>query len=330
MEILKLMRTFFLLSMSSSDRNQVMIMVNIPFKLTNVYYHKFLQICEKLDTLLIPIIYEINKDNENWNKPVNTCLGHWNQGKLIWCQKEAISETNNPIMNTFNNHCQLYEECPLKDLLPRDLKDKKLKVMASSRMIIGIFTHVETDDDYIYEIMNIISNIPEICQLHSNLKNRFIVTLFKIYKLKTSAYKTFSSKLKDPQLETQYLKLVNIRNELNKFNRNKMNGKTINIELYKKLYSESKIIMDEIMKLVGEDKFNEDFLKNLKEDLAGCKLLLRSVARAVLIGQYACFRSTFLKLLDINKITIFNEPKDKLKKIAFQLGQTMCLLNVYY
>lgn len=301
-------------SKSSTDYD---VIVNIPEELTTIPCHNFYLISEKLDKVLVPLICKKEA------KPINTSFGHWVNNKLVWCQKGVLSETNNAIYNTFKNHEQMLKQSPINHNMVRTLSDKQQKIMAASRMIIGIFTHAETDDDYIFKLLGAISNIPEISRLDTITKSRFLLTLFKIPDLKTSTYKTITSVLRDDEIDKRISLLKNIKNKWCKNNKDK-----INFALYRDTYNKLKTELDIIKQLVEYNKsaFSEKFLLSLEEELAGQKLSLRSVARAVLIGKYACFRYEFLKLLDLSKIYLCTDINDKLKLIAFQAGQTNCLL----
>ena len=303
------------------------VIINIPIKLTELNYHNFLIMNEKIDKILYSILCKEFDMCYNIIKPINSCLGHWsnnnnnNNNTLLWSQKGTIAETNNAIIKTFDNYKnqQMYVECPIKNLVIRDNKNKQSKLMAASRMIIGIFTNVETDDNYIYEIMNKIISIPELFLLNKNDKNRFMSTLFKIYNISTSNYKIISSKI---NIDIEYNKLLTLRNKLNI-----MLKTNINIENYKKLYKESEEAINNITNVINNTKqlFDADFLILLNENIIGSKLSLRCIVRSVLNIKYACFKSEFIKKLDMNKITICNEKYDKLKKISFQLGQSLLL-----
>jgi hypothetical protein len=301
-------------SRSSMDYD---VMVNIPFELTKLKYHNFLLICQKLDNILEPIILKENK-------PINTSLAHWNKsGSIIWSQKGTISESNNAIVSTFKNHKQMYEICPLTHMI-RDSEDKKAKLMAASRMIIGILTNARAKDKYIYQVINKIYSIKEVKFLNKAEKNRFLVTLFKIRDIKTSTYNVIVATSDNKLVVSEYNKLKTLRAKLTKSLANNNIVKD-----YKQLYEESDDIVNNIIFLVeaNRDRFDVNFLTLLNEELSGSKLSLKNVIRAVLISKYACFRQCFLEMLDLNKISLVKEKEDKLKKIAFQLGQTLCLIN---
>jgi hypothetical protein len=300
-------------SFSSMDYD---IIVNVPKIITKLKFHHFLQICRKLDLLLIPIISD--------DKPINTCLGHWTNNQLVWSQKGTVNETNNAIISTFNNHQQMFDANPITTILPRDTLNKQLKVMAASRMIIGLFTRCITNNDYIYAIMDQIISLPQLQNLDKDSKVRFLRTLFKIYDIKTSTYNTIIAAIDNKEIDCEYKKLVNLRNKLNN-----MNKTTVDVTIYKQLYEASKVSIEIILNIVNtnKNKFSADFSKCLNEDLFGCELSLRCVSRAILIGKYAFLRSEFLKLLDMSIIKFCNDNNDKLKKIAFQVGQTLCLLK---
>lgn len=340
-------------SKSSEDHD---IIVNIPESLITKSSHVFTQICNKLDIILYEYLSSKSKaqseleskaksELESKSEPesksesksilkikkVNTCLGNWKDGILKWSQKGTISETNNAIINTFEHHLyvQMFKVCPLIKLMIRDEKDKRTKIITALRMITSIFTHTTMEDDDIYKILEKILNIEEIKNLDSNTYNRINIILIKIYDLKKSTYnKLLSSKsLFDDRniVEIEYNILVKLREQLSKLRRN------IVINEYKELYNKSKSSMNKIINVVNnnKDKFDEDFIKCFDDEVYGYTLTLRGIARAVLIAKYVCFQSDFLECIDFTKVNLYNDASDKLKKIAFQLGQTLALLYGY-
>lgn len=288
------------------------ILINIPLILTTLPYHNFLQICQYMDEMLSYFLV---------GKPINTSLASWKNGELLWCQKGAISEINNAILRTFNNHSQILLECPFKSSLNRSEKDIKTKIVTSCRMIMGIFTHVECDDDIIYDIINQMVKSKYIQMLDRVNLNRFYATIFKIHVLRKSVYKTIISTLSesDANIIKKYnQKLEQLRKQLKP-----------DVEIYKRVYNKSYKIIVLIHKIVNThiSEFDPKFIEVMNDDLIGYRLSLAGVTRAILATKYIRFRIEFIKLINLNNIYISRKRSDKLKMMAFQMGQTMSLIT---
>lgn len=306
-------------SKSSTDYD---VIVNTPSNIIILHPHQLLLICDKINNILA------QQNIFSFNKSINTCLGYWQNGKLLWSQKGTIAETNNAIINTFKHHHQLFELCPLTNLMIREKKDIQLKIMAALRMITGVFTSATTDYNDTFDILNMIVNVKEVSLLIGPNRDRFMITLIKVYDLKSTTYNKIINSLNNTDIDVENIdsemkKLISIRKKMVNLR------KEFKINIYKQLYEESEKSINIIKWNVKNNKKNldEDLIKIFNDEINGCTLTLRGITRAVLNAKYVCFQSDFLKFIDFTKIDLHNAVEDKLKKIAFQIGQTYGLLS---
>ena len=102
-------------SVSSQDYD---LIVNVRKDQTNEKVHTYNLWCQELDRELAKIFTD---------KPVNSSLGCWEDGVLLWSQKGSdTAEVNNGIIRTFHLHKQMFQVCPLRFMQPRNLMDKIL------------------------------------------------------------------------------------------------------------------------------------------------------------------------------------------------------------
>jgi len=73
------------------------------------------------------------------DKPINSNLAVFKDGKIIDVFKGTTDELNNVLYYTFNNHQQYFEN-PIKETVDRDIDEKILRV---SRFIITFFSRTE-------------------------------------------------------------------------------------------------------------------------------------------------------------------------------------------
>lgn len=310
------------------------VIVNVHPEMITLQPHKLLLICDELNKILI-------QNTSLSNKPINTCLGYWkdedphlqsNVGshkyKLLWSQKGTIAETNNSIIMTFKHHPQIFESCPLTQLMLRDRKDVQLKIMAAIRMITSVFTSATTDYHITCNILNKIANVKEVEILDIPTRDRMLLILIKVYDLKTATYNKIKIILNENnvatlELESEMKNLILIRKKIVALR------KKFNIDQYKCLYEESAKSINIIKCIVDNNKdiLDKTLIEIFNDEMDGCTLTLRGVSRAALNAKYVCFQTDFLKCIDFMKIDLHNNAADKLKKIAFQIGQTCALLN---
>lgn len=100
------------------------IAVYVEPDLINKCIGHYNEICYKLDTLLIPVLLS--------DKPINSCLAYWTT-QVEWCQKGPIDESNNAYIDTFDNHIQQYDVCPIIKKMNRNVG---IKILGATRTIV--------------------------------------------------------------------------------------------------------------------------------------------------------------------------------------------------
>ena len=99
--------------------------------------------CKELDRLCVPYVHGVSKD-----KPFNSCLAHWpinndaisKRVQMVWVQKGTLTETNNSIVYTWDNHPQMFEACFLQKM-DRDENEIQQKIIRSIRVMSSSFGH---------------------------------------------------------------------------------------------------------------------------------------------------------------------------------------------
>ncbi len=287
------------------------VMVWIPEELTLQPSHKFIQMCEKLDVLLYPILNNWGKDEFSKYKPINSCCGHWNitenSNKLKWTQKGSeLAETNNSIILTFEKHKQMYDVCPFTDLIPRDYKKK---VLGAVRQIVGKFSRTKLER-------------PEL--------DKFICEYIQIPKFSQIDVKKYTTQI------FSGLPNIHFGTDKNTLNKIKQQRNTLTKKLIK-------VIKDHSSEHSPNDYYSSDTcdnnsLQTLVSELLDLidysdifRRLVKYTMQMRLLGIYL----DFLLLVDITKLifppsTILpgnTQPFERFKTISFQLGQTVSLID---
>lgn len=293
------------------------ILIKVPYEFTqmNLPSHLFNLICEELDQILIPFFP---------NKPVNSSLGYYKDGQIIWCQKGAdIAETNNSIFYTFHNHKQMYESNPIIFKMKRDVI---AKIHGSCRNILCRITRAKliSGSNLLDFIVSVI-NIPEIH--NSSDINQFINAIFcgiTLTKPQQNEIKTINSTT-EPLIDTLN-KLKDERNKLIKITINliKKNESFKNIvEKIIEINDKECWLANQIIKSLDNNVIINDIRKLINDFTISFNRVLRNARRRLEIG----IRMDLLRMIDFTNIQITKEPVERFKNIAFQLGQTMSLME---
>lgn len=309
------------------------IIVYVPevFRLYDPHVPKI--ICQQLDEILRPYFFGLSSSME-----INSCLGCWENGQIVWCQKGSIGETNNSLKETFYNHTeiQMYEQCPITVTLPRDLP---LKATGAIRMITGIFTHCSFINDKVGNLVRflpVMLGIPQLCKLESKQLDRFLATMVKMMDIKKPTFKAIRAALEANGFASDlsfvcdsYRGLETLRQQKKTLIRKFKNGSEILCSDYWAIYDQSKECSDIIYDIATQhrDLFDPAFLQQLQQDLLGKKMEFSYFARAASRGQMINFHVTVLRNVDFKNLFFHEEKIEKMKKITFQLGQTMALIN---
>ena len=338
----------------SESSTDIDVGVKLPNYLFDVLFPSHYQtiLCDELSENLKLLFW----DNLNVKKPINPCVMYWKKGRIIRFQKGSKGETNNSIISTFQFHSsiQMYDICPLSIWMKRNIP---LKFLGAIRMITGIFTNasfIERNEDLLRSLMNHMLSpmkIPELLLLEKEELVRHLATLLKSYDLKTHILKTVLSSLLDSDDKTQFekkrkeclsyrkqrngissklLKLIeNFKNESENFD---YHFDQILVQFWD-LHILSKRCVSDMHTIIRKNNtlFDDLFLQSVENDISGCKITLKCFAKAALRSQYVSFQTNVLEHVDMKNITIegpIDEIQDKLKKIAFQVGQSISLSNM--
>lgn len=310
------------------------LIIQVPVEFTELNFNTdvFNIMCEIFDKLLGPII--------GTTKVINSSLGYWNNGCIMWAQKGSeTSEVNNGIMSTFHNHLdlQMFTDCPIYQHLERDLVHK---INTTIRDILCKMnkTRYNGNDD---EILNLSCNlvigilhIPEIqCYDNGTLKSFLFALLQGICiptKLATILYNSIDTSLHQhiSSLETspknKNLKKKPIELLVSAISK-KDDAKISEIvhQIFIDNNSDARILSEIISQsLIPNDARNE--LERIYEiGVIRLNRLIRNVRRIQFLGV----RIDILRLLDFSKIIYVIDPSDRYKDITFKVGQCMALIN---
>lgn len=285
-------------------------------------------------------------NDEKSNKVVNSCFGYWENGLMIACQKGSVEETNNAIITTFGYHqkYQMYDQCPLVKFLPRDLKSKQMKIMGGIRMIVSTLSHsnfIQDNTASIRKILTSIILIPEFQTLDQMNIDMFKILCLKIVDLKKSVINTCQSNLIEFDakiIQNKHQELLKIRHQhsilLRSFKFGATSCSNLNdlnsfLDRYFELRSKSAVIVEDIVNIImtNEDRFTKEFIQSVKNDVQGCMLTLKPITSFILKVKYLCFQSEYICMFDFSQLELFTDKEDKYKKLAFQIGQSLALLN---
>lgn len=283
-------------SVSSQDYD---LIVNVP--ITGEQVHTYNLWCQDLDR-------ELAKNYTD--KPVNSSLGYWNEdGVLLWSQKGSdVAEVNNGIIRTFHLHKQMFAECPLRHMQPRNLMDKILTTTrdvlckCNKSILIGDMT------DFICSALA----IPEIVAQGEHI----VYTLLKGYFVSKNLCK------KIPSLQNLCADKKRKQNQ---------------IAMYKAIYAaqdKTDLVRNLLLQNQKDKQQIEIVLNSVTEELRDelqnetewheIKLnrLVRQLRKIRALGP----RLDVLELLDFTKVRLAN-AEDKYKNIVFKVCQTIELAN---
>lgn len=284
-------------SVTSQDYD---LIVNVP--MTGEKVHTYNMWCQELDRELAQIYTD---------KPINSSLGYWNEeGVLLWSQKGSdTAEVNNGIIRTFHLHKQMFAECPLQHMQPRNLMDKILTTTrdvlckCNKSILLGDMT------DFICSALA----IPEIVAQGEHI----VYTLLKGYFVSKNLCK------KIPSLQNLCADKKRKQNQIAMYKA--IYAAQDKIELVRNLLLQNQKDKQQIDTLLEniEDKELRDELKN-ETEWHEIKLnrLVRQLRKIRTLGP----RLDVLELLDFTKVRLAN-AEDKYKNIVFKVCQTIELAN---
>ena len=318
-------------SISSTDIDVAINAPEIAFSL-DPHYHTVL--CDNLVTELQKLFWNVFHDY----RPINPCLVSLNNGTITKCQKGSVDETNNSIFHTFGFHSQIqmFKVCPITHTLKRSVQ---IKVLGAIRMMTGILTNADLDIEDTRKLALNSLLIDELKLLDKDELQRYLSTILKGCDIKTSSWKTVNKTLTiGHDLEQKCKRLRQRRNiictnllrciSLN-YNREEIIN---NFNEYWNVYLESQDLTSLLHSKILDNShlFDNVFLDSFKADVIGSNLTLRCLAKSALRAQFVSFQVHLLSNIDFGKLHIEGtsiDVADKLKSIAFQIGQTLALVT---
>lgn len=312
-------------SVSSEDCD---VMVRVPFDQLARVTNNMLVLNKELDALLGGVI--------GTDKVINSCFGDWRDGVMVDCQKGSLEETNNALRTTFANHpsLQMLSVCPIERFLPRDLRSKQLKVFYALRMIMSTLSHANYKLDWAGNMRRVLTRLMSVDEFAtlSESEAQTFKNLCIIYDIQTQFYNRCVPSLSAFDASV-ILKgradLLRVKNKL----KHLLKVKPLNPETFPdaflNIYLDSKKIVDEMMIIIegNREKFDATLMDELHHFLSGCELTLKKITRFALKIRLICFQTEYLDCMDLSNIEMFHDERDKLKKVAFQIGQTLSLIR---
>ncbi len=308
------------------------IIVGVPVEFTrcnNLGSPVFNKICEVLDKILGPII--------GTDKEINSSLGYWDDGIIQWCQKSSdIAEVNNSLMATFDSHIQMYSACPITRSLERNVTQK---IHSSIRNVLckmarAALKNNENSDALVAIILGVL-NIPEI-RRSTDLK-AFIDAIFCGITITKPRQTDIVGLDKDANVCIYQLnKSREARNKVSReFMANIKKDLPIEPSVRQMLALNSheivltNAIIDQLQILITaktEGSINE-IVAELKKSINDFTISFNRIVRNMRRKQEIGIRIDLLRLVDFRNIILTKNPLERFKNIAFQLGQTMALMD---
>lgn len=310
------------------------LIIQVPVEFTELNFNTdvFNIMCEIFDKLLGPII--------GTTKVINSSLGYWNNGRIMWAQKGSeTSEVNNSIMLTFHNHrdLQMYNDCPIYQHLERDLVHK---INTTIRDILCKMnkTRYNGNDD---EILNLSCNlvigilhIPEIQSYDNGTLKSFLFALLQgiciptklaiiLYNsIDTTLHPYISSMETSPKNKNLKKKPIEL---LVSAVLKKDDAKISEIvhQIFVDNNSDAKMLSE----IISQPSISNDTRNELEKIYETGVIRLNRLIRNVRRIQFLGVRIDLLRLLDFSKIIYVIDPSDRYKDITFKIGQCMALIN---
>lgn len=298
----------------SADSTDIDITFWIPFELTTANPHFYTRICYELDSLCK---FVLGKYNVDVTKPMNSCLAHWIDGKMLWVMKGSVSESNNAIVTTWSNHPQQFKTCDLS-LVSRTPDDIHRTILGCLRMIVCSFadaTFTNNGLDKLFDLLRSIIMAPEISMIdHKDIKQ----IVFKIYELKSFVINRCKAILPTSLQRIEVLKKMVKKLEISE------------IDKFRDIYLESRTIILELVPIIRDSGIlSDEHLKALNDDLQGSEFTMHHISRMNTRLRYAFLQTTFLKYVDCTDMLVASPDSivEIWKKIAFQIGQKLALIR---
>lgn len=279
-------------SQSSSD---VDILVRVPDEIVSMPSHKQTQLCDLLNIIIRPYV------PDHRDRPINCSLAQWDL-TMTWCQKGAISETNNAICATYMYHAQAY---PLTlRPIPRSIDDIKIKILSSIRVMCLCLGDGTITEDEAFRLRSIL-----VQQVDEGILRQYKNILFRMYDVKKYLFRKYNMVMPH--------ELLTLRKQLANLHHNDADG-------YQRIYNRSKEICfpiyDNLRSVIDiADR------QNFEDDVVGCEFTMHQLCRFVTRSRIVGIQTCLLGNVDFTHIS--GMKLDTIKKLTFQLGQSYALTD---
>lgn len=301
------------------------LMIKVPMELVNLApgAHVFTQLCQRLDKYMESILWIGDKPH----KPINSSVGYWDEGKLVWSQKgSSPAEVNNGIIATFNYHLyyQMFDVCPLVCVQERNVWDKLLTTVRDlvcklSNCFIE-FDSVEDEVEWIASVAHYILNIPEV-----RLRPRsFVHAFLSGYYIPPEilARLPYRDLILDIERErTKKLRRLAILNQIY--------DNPDNIDLIRQVIRLNRIHHMHLKKIMsaiqtnGDVELATDLMKATRSGLITLNRFIDQSRKIKEIGP----RLDIMRIIDFTRVRIENDSSDKYKIIVFKICQSLELIK---
>lgn len=313
----------------SANSTDIDVMFWIPLELTKENPHIYTIMCHYLDKASKECLEKYGVDV---TRPINSCLGYWTEDSVLrWVMKGSISEANNSIVATWKNHPQMTKKCEFVSM-PRTPDDVRVKVLGAMRMITNsmadasyaIHKNEPPEVSILFHLLKKILAAPEIATLSDVEKHNMRQILFQIPELKS--FMTKRCKFL-PTREVDRIKELKKQMKLLTFE---------DLDAFENIYNEAKTITESLIAIILADYNNHntaalkpEYIGAMNGDFQGSLFTMHRISRLITRMRYAFFQTTFLKNVDCMNIIIAAPESivEVWKKIAFQIGQTLALLE---
>ena len=343
----------------SKTSTDIDIMVILPMNVVDAIgkrHNIYTSFYRRMDGNLLPHIQNMavwnNKNLDEYIlhngeiKPVNTSCGNIQDGVLIWSVKGSVGESNNSILATFKNHPQMFSECPIFRKLDRDID---AKILSSLRMVVGCLARSEYTQNDKTRLTNLLKmcfvglvrhciKIVESARRKLNT-NDFVMLLLTVPNVNRTLYNIIKENGDESVLNScdQLSRIVGkkqnpigvykIRKELVLAIVEKNIERIFNLvdgymEYYQEIEEHSQVILEYINNNIETPNFGQ-----YRDDVISGRNSLGNIASFVLKINRCGYTVHFLETIEWRDIDLVRETTEKMKKICFQIGQTLALLN---
>jgi len=310
------------------------LIIKVPLKFTelNLRTDVFNVICEILDAIMGPII--------NTPKVINSSLGYWSNGAILWAQKGSdIAEINNGIIATFQNHpgLQMYDVCPLTLHLKRNLTYKITTTVRDLLCKMNKTRFSGTDSEIMDLSCNLVNGILRILEIRQYNKGDLKGFLFALLQGLQIPHKLSISLCDVLDDETCVLVRALEVNNTNKNNKKrpiealvdavtKNDDAKITLTIHT-IFADNLSDANKLRQILSSDNLTTDLRDELDKIYDTGVIRLNRLIRNVRRIQFLGVRIDLLRLLDLSKIVYMIDPADRYKDITFKIGQCMALMD---